>query len=312
MNASPVLSSPGCSRRQALVCTAGLCLTGGAQPQAGAGNLRFGAAGEGLRFSGGADANDQRYIYPRELLQLALARAGNPLTVMQAGGMNQARLAEEVAQGRMDVLQLPMSWPPNAAVMPVRVPLRRGLLGLRVLLARPAVAREIARVMSLDDLRTRFTMGYGADWIDRPAFTALGFKVVSGASYTGLFDMLRAGRFDFLSRGVNEVWAEIDHPSLGAGLQVVPGVALAYLLDDYFWVRAGNTALHDTIARGLALARADGSMAALMERWYGGGLRRAGLDRRRVFDVGGYPVEPGTPIELFDLLSTTVRSRRGS
>jgi hypothetical protein len=264
-----------------------------------------------LRLSGGADANDQRYAYVKELLTLALARADSPLKVVQIGGMTQTRMAVEVAEGRMDVLLLPMSWPPNAAIMPVRVPLRRGLLGVRLLLARPAMANAIAACNSIEQLRSRFVMGYGADWIDRPAFEPLGFRVVSGSSYSGLFDMLRAGRFDYLSRGVNEVWSEIDHPVLGKGLVVVPRLALSYPLDDYLWVRRGDSALHELISLGLARARTDGSMDKLFDQWFGKGLRRAALDQRHVLELGGYPVEPGTPLELFDVLTSLKHTRSG-
>ncbi len=265
-----------------------------------------------LRFSGGADANDRRYQYPAELLQIAMDRTESGRRVVQVGGMTQARMAVEVAEGRMDALLLPMSWPSNLAITPVRVPLRRGLLGVRLLMARPAEAEAISQCKTLDELRNRFTMGYGADWIDRPAFEPLGFKVVLGSSYSGLFDMLRAGRFDFLSRGVNELWAEVDHPQLGRDLVVVPKIALNYPLDDYFWVRRGDTVLEGQIERGLARARMDGAFASLFDRFHRDGIRRAMLDQRTVFTVGGYPVEPGTPIELFDVLRSVRRPRSRS
>jgi hypothetical protein len=270
------------------------------------------AAERPLTFSGGLDANDRRYEYPRELLELALIRAGSLRTVRQIGGMTQARLAVEVAEGRMDALLLPTSWPTNLAVMPVRIPLRRGLLGVRLLVTRPAVAAQLAAVPSLERLRNGWRMGYGADWVDRPAFAPLGFRVVLGSSYTGLFDMLRAGRFDFLHRGINEIWAEMDHPRLGRDLVVVPQLALRYPLDDYFWVRRGDDELASLISRGLTAARADGSFAALYERWFGPGITRAALPQRRVFELGGYPVEPGTPLELFDALSAAKQPQRRS
>jgi hypothetical protein len=298
-------ASAALPRRAALLLGAGTLLWGGA------GSASAQASTGTLRLSGAADANDRRYIYAKELLLLALSRAESPLKVVQIGGMTQTRMAVEVAEGRMDVLLLPMSWPPNAAIMPVRVPLRRGLLGVRLLLTRPELAQAIAACNTIEQLRTRFVMGYGADWIDRPAFEPLGFRVVSGSSYSGLFDMLRAGRFDFFSRGVNEIWPEVDHPVLGKGLVVAPRIALSYPLDDYLWVRRGDTALHDLITLGLARARADGSMDKLFDQWFGQGLRRAALDQRQVLELGGYPVEPGTPLELFDVLATLKHTRVG-
>jgi ABC-type amino acid transport substrate-binding protein len=264
-----------------------------------------------LRFSGGLDANDQRYDYPRQLLELVLAKAGSNLKVVPVGGMTQARMATEVGEGRLDVMILPMSWPANAVVEPIRMPLRRGLLGVRLLLARADRADALSRVPNLAELRGRYTMGYGADWLDRPAFAPLGFRIVQGASYTGLFDMLRAGRFDYLNRGLNEVFAELDHPQLGRELAVVPRIALNYPLDDYFFVRLGNRALVELLAQGLARARVDGSFDVLFQRFHGKAIERAEMGRRTVFEIGGYPVEPGTDLELFDVLRRGTGARPG-
>ncbi len=298
---------PSCSPRRTFLASAGVAAACcAATPSLSAQAL------PPLRFSGGTDAADRRYVYPQALLELALARAGSGRKVASVGGMTQTRLAAEVGAGRMDVLILPMSWPSNDAIMPVRVPLRRGLLGLRLLLARPSMAESLARCRTLDELRSRFTMGYGADWIDRPAFEPLGFKVVIGSSYVGLFDMLRAGRFDYFSRGVNEIWAEIDHPQLGRKLVVVPQVAVNYPLDDYFYVRRGDNALAELIGRGLQRARQDGSFAELFERYHSDGLRRSAVGERQVLELAGYPVQPGTPLELFDILPLARRIGRMS
>ena len=46
--------------------------------------------------------------------------------------------------------------------------------------------------------------------------------------------MLASGRFDWMHRGVSEIWEEVDNPSLVTeGLTVVPGLALFYPLDNF-------------------------------------------------------------------------------
>ncbi len=48
-------------------------------------------------------------------------------------------------------------------------------------------------VESLDDLRT-FAFGLGLGWVDVGILKSNGFRVVTGSSYEGLFEMLVAGR----------------------------------------------------------------------------------------------------------------------
>lgn len=254
-----------------------------------------------VRFGGHLDVNDERYRYSAELLELALRKGGSDAQVTELQGMTQPRMVEEMRQGRLDVATLPLTFEPPQGVRAVRFPIRRGLLGVRLLLATPQAAAKLAQVKTIEDLK-HFKLGYGADWLDRSQFEHLGFKVVPGVSYTGLFDMMRAGRFDYMSRGVNEIFGELDHPELGPGLVVVPRVALFYPLDDYFFVGSARPELAGVIQRGLEKARADGSLARLFDAYFGAALDRAKMNERVILHVTGYKVPAGTPIEFFDVL----------
>jgi ABC-type amino acid transport substrate-binding protein len=262
-----------------------------------------GASNAPVRFGGHLDVNDARYRFSAELLELALRKGGSNAEVTELQGMTQPRMVEEMRQGRLDVATLPLTFEPPAGVRAVRFPIRRGLLGVRLLLAPPGLAPKLAQVKSIEELK-HFKLGYGADWLDRPQFERLGFKVVPGVSYTGLFDMMRAGRFDYMSRGVNEIFGELDHPELGPGLVVVPRVALFYPLDDYFFVGSARPELAGIIQRGLEKARTDGSLARLFDAYFGAALERARMNERVILHVTGYKVPAGTPIEFFDVLQT--------
>ncbi len=261
-----------------------------------------------VRYGGHLDVNDERYRYSAELLALALRKAGVASPVHEVLGMTQPRKVEEMRAGRLDVATLPLTFEPPRGVSAVRFPIRRGLLGVRLLLAPPPVAAKLAQVRSLDELK-QFKLGYGADWLDRGQFEQLGFKVVPGASYSGLFEMMRAGRFEYMSPGVNEIFGELDHPELGPGLVVVPRVALFYPLDDYFFVSSVRPQLAGAIQRGLERARADGSLARLFDAHFGAALERADLGERVILHVADFKVPQGTPIELFDVLQP--RTSRG-
>ncbi len=256
-----------------------------------------------LRIAMGRDLNDRRYDFALELLRLVLEASGRSVEFQQVGGLSQLRMERELVEGNLDIGMLPTVGERAAGVLPVRVPIRRGLLGVRLLLARRQNLSALAAVKTLQELKTGFTLGYGNDWFDLEAMRALGFRVVTGSTYTGLFQMLAAGRFDFLSRGVNEVWAEVDNPALvSRDLAIVPGLALYQPLDDYFHVGTASTEWAPLLQQGFAVVLRDGRYARLFQKHFASAFQRAGMAQRRVLLLTGYGVEPGTPIEQFDVL----------
>lgn len=232
---------------------------------------------------------DPRRIYPLQLLMLALRKADCQVPVEGRYGYSQARAMSELALERLDVTMVSHRQLPLNMGRVVPVPLRQGLLGLRLLLCLPDRANELSRITDAAQLK-RLALGYGADWNDRPVFEQLGYRLVTSTSYAGLFPMLQARRFDYLSRGINEVWDELDVVQRkGSAPAVVPGIALRYPLDDYFVVRPSATALARALEQGLKLAREDGSFQTLFEDHFGQALRRSRLAERRLLNVPGYP-----------------------
>ena len=280
-----------------------LLLGGGASP-AEAQALAQRAAEKTVRFPGRAEEpGDTRGEFASDLLALVLAQADEGYRLEIVGGMNQPRRIQAAHEGLVDVVVLPHQASTKSRLIPIRHPLQRGLLGVRVLLARPEMAERLMTIGSLEELKRGYVMGYGANWLDRDVMARLGFRMEYGSRYTGLFEMLRAGRFDYLTRGVGELRAERQQPQLaGSGLVVVPGIALYYPIDDYFHVSPRRPELARAIERGFERALADGSYAALFNRHFETAMREARLQERSIIHVSGYPVPPGTPLEDFDVL----------
>lgn len=242
-----------------------------------------------VSFPSADPARDPRRVYPLELLTLALRKAGCGLPVEPRQDYAQGRAMAELALGRLDLTMVSHRQLPRVRGQVVPVPLRRGLLGLRLLLCLPDRVDELARVQDAGQLKG-LALGYGADWNDRPVFEQLGYRLVTTSSYAGLFSMLRARRFDYLSRGLNEVWDELALARRrGSAIAVVPGLALRYPLDDYFVVRPDAPELASLIEQGLVLAQKDGSFQSLFEQRFGAALRQADLRARRLLAVAGYP-----------------------
>jgi hypothetical protein len=257
-----------------------------------------------LRVAVAARDDDLRYDFSLRLLEMALAAAGRPVLLQGVAGLSQHQVAEGLAQGRLDVSILPTVGVTQPNLTPLRWPIRRGLLGARLLLAVRDQVPALRRVRDVRTLKQRFTMGYGADWHDLALHQALGFRIKTYANYGDLFRGLRRGEVDYLSRGVSEVYSELAHPTLVPfGIEVVPEVALFYPLDDYFFVGPGGQAWLAPLELGLQRLRANGSYQRLYAETFGAALRRANFPARRVMQVVGYGVERGTRLADFDAVA---------
>lgn len=238
-----------------------------------------------------------------ELLIAALERLGDRVSLRRSPPQTWARQIRELEQGLVDVAPLPAldGAYQGRRLLRVDFPLRPGLLGLRLLLARQDRVAELGRLGSLEQLRRVARIGYGADWADRERMEQLGFQLVLARSTEGLYELLRSGRCDLLSRGFKEVEPELQRFGKGApALAVLPDVALHYPLDDCFFVAPQQQALHAALGEGLQRLRRDGGWLQLLRRHYGPLLRRLAMARRQIWPLPGYPAPGGLEPELLD------------
>ena len=138
-------------------------------------------------------AADQRYDYPRKLLELVLSKTSTTYRVeYPAVPMNQNRQIVELEAGRsIDVAPLPSSAEREARLLPIRIPLNKGLLGWRLGLVRKGNTDRIAQVKTLADLKD-LRIAQGQDWPDTQILNGNGLDVIKGSSYEGLFKMLES------------------------------------------------------------------------------------------------------------------------
>ncbi|MBN8505628.1 MAG: hypothetical protein J0L58_14250 [Burkholderiales bacterium] len=261
------------------------------------------AADAPLRLAVGEEMADQRFDFPQLLLQALLHASGLPARLERVPARGTSGMVRRVVDAEADCAVLPSTGGFDPALRPLKMPMRRGLLGARLLLARRERLRELASLRSLAALKRRFVLGYGADWQDAPLMRTLGFKLRVYQGYGELFQALGRGEVDYLHRGVNEVWAEMDHPTLVPhGIAVVPGLALSYPLDDYFHFGPSWHERLPQLQAGARILLESGVYRRLFMSTFGPALQRADFEGRRVLQVVGYGVAPGTPIRDFDAM----------
>ncbi|HEY8940407.1 MAG TPA: hypothetical protein VIM59_09465 [Cellvibrio sp.] len=137
----------------------------------------------------------------------------------------------------------------NSSLIPIKIPLFKGLLGMRVFLIREDDQAKFDKVKTLEDLN-HFIAGQGAHWPDTKILRENGLRVVTAMDSKSLLKMLKRRRFDYFPRGVTEAWYDVDLYQ-DDSLVVERNILLAYPSDLYFYVAAGNKNLASRIENGL-------------------------------------------------------------
>lgn len=252
---------------------------------------------------------DSRYEYDWAVLRMALqkteARYGAFELQQSTHSMSSQRVTQELLMtgGRINVLARATSPELEQMFIPVRLPIDRGLLGYRIFLVRERDLPRFAAVRTLDDLRA-LRAGQGKDWIDVPLLRAAGFTVVEGTSYTGLFGMLSAGRFDFFSRGIDEAQREYkERKHSYPHMAIEPTLLLQYPLPLYFFTRrdADGKLLAQRINEGMEMMIKDGSLNTLFQHYKGDSVKTAALASRRVLQLKNPNLPPETPLSRSEL-----------
>lgn len=212
---------------------------------------------------------DPRADYPLALLRIAMQHSGTSYQLQPAAvTMQQDRSLRELANGTgLDVVWSVATRERDRELLPIRIPIDRGLIGWRVLLIRAGQQPRMDTVHTLTDLG-RLHAGQGHDWPDLAVLRANGLPTVASPTYEGLFVMLQKGRIDYVPRSIAEITPELaKHP--GMHLAIEKHLLLHYPSALYFYVNKRNTALAKALTLGLERAIADGSMQALFKQTYG-------------------------------------------
>jgi len=131
----------------------------------------------------------QQVIYPQSESEqdtryddlLALLKTSLEITVSEFGPfvlepaarvMNESRYIHEVGKGeQINVIWRSTSEKLERELLPIRIPLRKGLLGYRIFLIRKDDQAKFSAIQSLDELK-KLSVGQGASWGDVALFTA--------------------------------------------------------------------------------------------------------------------------------------------
>jgi len=245
----------------------------------------------------------RRFNFPYSLamLKLALSKVAEPVqTVSVPTELPQSRRFISMRdEGTFDVFWAATSKQLERDHLPIRICLMKGLNGWRIPVVRADQADLLAPVRNLRDLQ-RYRAGQGYHWIDTEILQAAGIKVEQSSHVERLYGMLAAHRFDYLPRGLQEVWTELESPQ-GRSFAADRHLIIRYPNPHYFFVRRARPELAALIEQGLEIARRDGSFDELFYRFNLHPLLRAQFGERRTIELPNPLLPAETPLNRKDL-----------
>ena len=257
------------------------------------------AAGVKVVYPANETAGDTRFSDLMEILQGALdkttAEFGPFELEPSKQKMNEERyLAELKNGGGVNIAWSSTSTEKEATLLPLRIPLRKGILGYRVALISKENQAKIDQVKTLADLK-KLSIGQGAGWGDVKLYEANGFNV-STAKYDELFKMTSAGKFDLFPRGISEAFAEQEqHSKTNPNLVVEKNMLIYYPWPYYFFFNKADAALEKRIDVGIRKMMKDGSFDAIFKKYNGKAIEQANFKGRKIYRLKNDQLPKETP-----------------
>jgi len=243
------------------------------------------------------DDSDARSEYPIALLKLALDKTGvnyefrpSDRILLSAKAMRQLRENREVnvVWSMTDVQR-------EKDLLPIRIPIAKGLIGLRVFVTDEEKLAKLAKVKSKKELLS-FVPLQGEEWPDTKILQANGFNVFTVPDFREAYALLLKGKGDFFPRSVIEVMAELEEGGRSRSLMIEPNLALYYPTAMYYFVSKSNPTLARLIETGLKRAIDDGSFEALFMASNEAILSELDLSNRTIYTLDNPLLPPETPI----------------
>ena len=269
-----------------------------------------------------AHAADMRLVHPRYftvqdstgdfdwiVLRTAMEKTASKFGTFTIGpsheALSVARLLQEMSypEGSINVFARATDLELEKKFNPIRIPIDRGLMGMRLLVVRKDDLPRFAAIRTLDELK-RLSAGQGKGWIDTEVLSAAGISVVEAPRPDALYAMLEAGRFDYFPRALDEAPREFEmQHKTRPGIAVEPTLMLRYTLPRYFFVRrdAEGDKLAARIKAGMEMMVQDGSLAALFRQHKGPLIQRAAIGKRHIIDIPNPLLPSETPLQRSEL-----------
>ncbi len=167
----------------------------------------------------------------------------------------------------------------------VQFPLRRGLLSYRLFLIKEKSQQMLSNINTLEELK-KVPTGSRTQWSITNALEVSGFNLIEGLKYDALFAMLDRDRFITFSRGISEVFSELDvYKQKFPDLVIEKDLLLYVYIPTYFYVSPVKPDLAKRIEDGLQILEKSGELEQIFQRFHSDKIKKANLESRKFFRI---------------------------
>lgn len=173
----------------------------------------------------------------------------------------------------------------------IRIPIRRGIVSYRLLAVHKDNVKKFENVQTLDDLKS-LSAGLRVGWATTKVLAKQNFQYFELRALGGLYNMLNNNAIDYIPRGINEIYDEIDARQPN-DIVVEPNIALLLQSPTYIMVSPSETRLATRIETGLEKMVKEGSLKRIFDDFFAENLAKANIASRRILVIDN-PEQPNT------------------
>ncbi|MFZ6691089.1 substrate-binding periplasmic protein [Undibacterium sp. SXout20W] len=221
-----------------------------------------------------------------EILNTALREfPGKYQPVPSAAAYPQTRSINEAISpyGQIDLVWTMSTNERETKLIPIRIPLDKGLLGWRIAFVNDKNKDILSQVKSLNDLK-KFDAGQVHDWPDTEILQNNMLNVVSSSTYEAMFKMLAANRFDYSPRAIFEIWGELaSHSSMPIFIDT--HIVLHYPTAFYFFVSPRKPVFANDLKLGIERIITNGQFEKIFQKYQRDAIQKADIKHRTVIEL---------------------------
>ncbi|WP_413700474.1 hypothetical protein ACLKMH_00840 [Psychromonas sp. KJ10-10] len=153
-------------------------------------------------------------------------------------------------------------------------------------------AKKFADLQSVEQLKT-LKAGLGLQWSTTKTLNSEEFNVVTSNSYEGLFFMLHRQRFDYIIRGINEIYYEFEERTKKFPQMIIEESKVLHLpLPVFLFVSPNEPRLHTRIEKGLWTIHNNGTFDEIFHRFHESSIIQSDIKNKTVFEIESNQIIP--------------------
>jgi hypothetical protein len=194
----------------------------------------------------------------------------------------QSEAQEKIFAGEIHISSMAPTKERMKRLIPIQIPLSRGMLGLRVCLIHKedkALFQAIRKKSDFKKFGIKFAVG--SEWADKEVLLHNGLDILEAESFEDVFKIAVKNKRICFSRSLNEILDE-KIQSKSFNLMVESSLLIQYDLPAYFFISSKKPELAKRISEGLHLLREDMEFYRSFWKKFAIAFQSVGIKNRKV------------------------------